>query len=572
VRVPLGAGVERLLVRTTPDGGIVLADAAVDRRTATEAWWRCEVEVRNPVTNYRFLMDGPGGYRWLNGEGIVGSDPTDAADFRLASAPAPPDWAADAVFYEIFPDRFANSGAERPWPSWTVRAGWGDPLVHRGRDAVRQLFGGDLPGIESRLDHLEALGVNAVYLTPFFPAESYHRYDASSFDTVDPVLGGDEALASLSRALHARGMRLVGDLTLNHCGRTHPWFVRAQAEPASVEASFFHRESEDFAYWVGIRTLPKFDHRSEELRRRLYQGPGSALARWLQPPFSLDGWRIDVANMAGRFGAVDLTRDVARWARETMHAVRPDGYLVAEHMHDASQDLMGDGWHGTMYYSGFTWPVWAWLGRGEVAAGSRFMGNPLMPSVDGETAAGAMDVFRAAIPWRSFAHNLTLLGSHDTPRWRTVASSAEAALVGVGLLLTYPGIPSVLYGDEIGLGGQWGEDGRRPMPWDPAGWDMDALEAYRSLISLRRGSEALRRGGLRWVHAGADSLTFLRESPGERILVHAARATHGPVRLSAAELEMEEPASHILGGADLVVRDGRVSLPADGPAFHAWRM
>ena len=571
VRVPRGAGVDRVLVRTTPDGGIRFEEGRVDREDEVETWWRCDLAVHNPVTNYRFLLDGSGGYRWLNGTGLLGWDPTDADDFRLAAADPPPGWVADAVFYQIMPDRFADSGAERDWPSWALRSRWDDPLIHRPPEGARQLFGGDLPGIEARLDHLERLGVTAVYLTPFFPAGSYHRYDASSFESVDPVLGGDAALASLAAAMHRRGMRLIGDLTLNHCGNLHPWFLKAREEDSSAEAGFFYRRGPGFVYWMGVRTLPKFDHRSTELRHRLYRGQRSAAARWLRPPFGLDGWRVDVANMTGRYRDVDLTREVARTLRRTMAGANPDSYLVAEHMHDATLDLMGDGWHGTMAYAGFTWPVWAWLGEPEVAARSTFMGNPLMPSLPAGLAVRSADAFRAAIPWRSFAANLILLGSHDTPRWRTVAASSARAAVGAGLLLTHPGVPCVLYGDEVGLEGRWGEDGRVPMPWDEARWDRDLLERYRALIALRRDRPALRRGGLRWVHAGDDVLVYLREAAGDRVLVQASRRAHRPVPIPAGLLGAREGV-HLLGGPDLERSGGAVELPGDGPAFHAWRL
>jgi hypothetical protein len=213
--------------------------ATVDRETAAETWWRFDINVRNPLTGYRFLLSGgPRGYRWLNGTGVHSHDVTDAGDFRLSAAPPPPAWARDAVFYQIFPDRFARSARAdgRPLPTWARPAAWGDPVVPPG-DGGRQLYGGDLDGITERLDHLAALGVNALYLTPFFPGASNHRYNAASFEEVDPLLGGDKALARLSQEVHARGWHLLGDLTTNHCGDTHPWFRRALRTPVPRSGS-----------------------------------------------------------------------------------------------------------------------------------------------------------------------------------------------------------------------------------------------------------------------------------------------------------------------------------------------
>ncbi|HSK32926.1 MAG TPA: alpha-amylase family glycosyl hydrolase, partial [Propionicimonas sp.] len=212
------------------------------------------------------------------------------------------------------------------------------------------------------LDHIASLGVGTVYLTPFFPAESNHRYNASTFDRVDPLLGGDEALARLSEAAHARGMHLMGDLTTNHCGDTHEWFQAAVADAGAPEAEFFffERHPDVYACWWGLKEMPIFDHRSRELRRRLYDGPDSVVARWLRPG-GLDAWRIDVANMTGIHGEIDLSHEVATTVRRTMAAARGETFLQAESNHDASRDLLGDGYQGTMNYAAFTRPLWQWL-------------------------------------------------------------------------------------------------------------------------------------------------------------------------------------------------------------------
>src|SRR5205814_1558690 len=143
----------------------------------------------------------------------------------------------------------------------------------------------------------------------------------------DPLLGGDEALVSLARALHGRGMKLVGDLTLNHCGEQHEWFVRARKDAASPEREFFFIDpSEKYGYasWCGVKSLPTLDWRSEELRTRM----ASTLERWLDA--GLDGWRIDVANMVGRHRAIDVNTEVARWTRDKVG----EALLIAEHGHD----------------------------------------------------------------------------------------------------------------------------------------------------------------------------------------------------------------------------------------------
>jgi alpha-glucosidase len=538
-------------------------------------WWRAEVEVRNPDTRYRFLLAGPWGQRWLNALGLFAHDVPDVHDFRLLAFDPPPAWALDAVVYEIFPDRFARSAAApaRPVPDWAIPCDWDTPVIGRGPETPYQFYGGDLDGIAERLDHLAELGVDTVYLTPIFPARSNHRYDAASFSHVDPLLGGDEALARLSAALHARGMRLLGDLTTNHCGESHPWFQTALAARGALERDLFYfaAGSDDYEAWCGVTSLPKLNWGSRELRRRFVEGADSVAARWLRAPYGLDGWRVDVANMTGRLGADAYTVEAAQLVRRAVATVRPDGLVVAEHNHDATADLDRDGWHGTMNYAGFLRPVWSWLRAGGLAM-SDFLGVPGdLPRRGGVEAVATMRSFAALMSWRSWVHSWTFLSTHDSARVRTIVGDGGRAEVALGLQMTLPGVPMVFAGDELGLDGCNGEDGRRPMPWHRAGaWDRARLGRYRDLIALRRKHETLRRGGLRWAHADADSVTFLRETEAETLLVHARRASGGAVVLPDLA---PVAAENVYGGASVdVLPDGSARLPSDGPTFQVWRI
>ena len=573
LRVPKASGVRNALLRIYIDGEQDHMETKVDRETENEVWLRSEFRVDNPVVNYRWLLDGvPNAYQWLNGEGLHRRDVTDASDFRITTYPAPPAWARDAVLYQIFPDRFAKS-VDRPAPDWAIPQKWDDPVIGSGPETPLQYFGGDLDGITAHLDHVASTGANTVYLTPFFAARSNHRYDASTFDAVDPLLGGNEALARLSDAVHARGMRLMGDLTTNHSGAAHEWFQRALADAASPEASYytFTDHPHEYVSWFGYPSLPKFDHSSEGLRRALYEGPDSAVAKWLGP-HGLDGWRIDVANMTGRLGAMDLNHFVARTLRATMAAADPESLLLAEHSHDASLDLRGDGWHGVMDYAGFSRPVWQWLKPPAPVLLKAVQYTPT-PTFDGHAMVATMREFAAAAPWRSHAHALTLIGSHDVARIATMLGGDRGLItVAFGLLASMPGIPMLWAGDEIGQEGVNGEDGRRPFPWqDVRQWDLERLSITRDLFRARAESVALRHGGLRWLAVTEDSVTFVREAPEESVLVHAARAAHPTVRLTGVPANSEWVG---LAGTEPLrsASDGAVILPSGGPAFSMWRM
>ena len=544
VRAPRDAA-ERVFLRYVRDGQPQTREAVRDEESGDETWWLARFPVENPTIRYRWLLTGGDlGHAWLNGFGLSAHDLPTSDDFVLGVGSAGPDWHLGSVVYEIFPDRFASSGAAREAPEWAVPREWGSLPTGRGRATPFELYGGDLGGIEQRLDYLEDLGVNALYLTPFFPARSTHRYDATTFAHVDPLLGGDEALDSLVRAAHGRGMRILGDLTLNHTGSGHEWFVAAREDPAAPERDFYFFDDalpHGYAAWMNIRTLPKLDWRSAELRRRM---------AGVLTSFGLDGWRIDVANMTGRYGRIDVNHEVARWAREAAEG-RP---LVAEHMHDFRPDLDGRGWHGAMNYAGFQRPVWWWL-RGDAYERDDYSGTP-SPRYDGHAAVGMMRRFRAGIPWGAVAHSWPVLDSHDTPRFATIVESRERQVVGVGLQMTTPGVPMVYAGDELGLRGEWGEDGRRPMPWDrPESWDVELRDAYRRLIELRRGSDALARGGLRYVLVDDDAIVYLRETRSERLLCAATRAAH-PYR-------PPDTPEH-----ELVFSTGGEA----GPSFNVWRL
>jgi len=541
LRVPAPpAGVrayDRIHLRTTVDAEQRFIAASLERADDAESWWRAELVVHNTVTTYRwFLGGGPRGYEWLTAGGLRARDVTDAEDFRLVAGPALPSWPRDAVVYQIFPDRFARSAAAdgRTAPAWAQEMGW-DEIADLGRGhASVQLYGGDLDGIVERLDYLEDLGVTCLYLTPVFPATSSHRYDAVTFAAVDPVLGGDSALERLTRAVHERGMRILGDITTNHCGRGHDWFVTAQKDPDSVERGFFYWDDDGLPVcWLDVPDLPKLNYASEELRDRMYRRPDSAVRRWLAAPYSFDGWRVDVANMTGRHGAHDVNHEVARGIRSAMALDNPDGLLVAEHTHDFTTDLTGDGWHGAMNYGGFTRPVWSWLH--DPTHAPRFLGGPMrVPRIDGTLVMETMQDVVARVPWSGLISSFTLLGSHDTSRIATLLGGDRARHeVAAALLLTFPGIPMITYGDEVGMEGAFGEDGRRPMPWSGQGWDEDLRAVYRALVATRRSSTALRDGGLRWVYAGDDAIAYLREAPGETALVHLSRAAHPQIRLPA---------------------------------------
>ena len=520
-------------------------------------WFEAELLARNPVTRYRFLVtgreDGHSVYEWLTAAGIADHDVSDAHDFTyLARGSKAPEWLEGAIVYQVFPDRFARSASsgklsKDALAEWALPMQWEEPCEENGEKNGCQIYGGDLKGLEERLDYLKDLGVSVVYMCPIFPAGSAHRYDASTFDRVDPLLGGNEALVSLTEAAHERGMKIIMDLTTNHTGNTHEWFKKAQADATSEEAGFyfFTEHPDRYDGWLGIDSLPKLNYDSAALRARMYSGENSIVRRYLEPPFNVDGWRIDVANMTGRHGAQDLTHEVAREIREAM---REETWLVAEHFHDASPDLSGDGWDGAMNYTGFTKPLWAWLSPEDSSV--NWLGLPIgVPRLPTRAVLATLRDYNAQLTYEARLHSQNQLCSHDTARSRTVFGDPDRHAAALGALVGLPGVPTLFAGDELALEGNNGEHSRTPMPWTAI--DTDTLCEHQrhwrdltaAVFAARSAFKALQSGGLRWLHAGEDSLTFMRTDRTEPVLVHLARAAHDDIALPES-LVLASPSGH----------------------------
>ncbi len=583
MRAGFDARIDRIYLRTTPDGEQSFTELLEVVPGAACRWWETTIRLSMPTTGYRFLVVSPDGHWWLNGSGAHRAAPTDGDDFRLVAGFDPPAWLTDRVFYQIFPDRFADGDPANDIPdgAWTYR---GITARHRvwdespatGPEAMVEFFGGDLAGIESRLDHLTDLGVNAIYLNPVFEARSNHGYDTIDYDRIAGHFGGDAALASLRRATRARDIALILDVAPNHTGAEHPWFTEAQADAAAPTSDFFifRERPDDYVSWLGVGSLPKLDYRSADLREAMYAGSDAVLRRWLRPPFSADGWRIDVANMLGRLGPDQLGPEVARGIRAAVKAENPDAYLVGEHSFDGTDQLAGDEWDGVMNYAGFTWPVVGWLhgqvfeshGVGVILRAGRTSTADLVES---------LEAFRAAVPWAIARCQYNLLDSHDTARIRTsVGGDPGRVRAAFGMLLAYVGVPSVLYGDEVGLEGTEGLSTRRTMPWDRSAWDLDQLAFLRTLIHYRVGSRALAVGGFQVLEAGDDSLAFVRDTDKEQVIVVVVR---GPAPRPADALPVAHGAVadgttfvELFSGAQATASSGHLPIGLTPPGVAIW--
>jgi len=575
LRVDATSPVERVFVRTNPDGEQRLEQMHLVESNSDESicrWWEVDLTLRMFRTSYRFFLATHEGNWWYTAAGPVRHTPTDATDFKLLHRYHSPTWVKDSVFYQIFPERFADGDSsnnvrddEYSCYGHTVKARkWGDLPARTGEAGNAQFFGGDLQGIIQHLDYLTDLGISALYLTPIFTSPSNHKYDIIDYKKVDPHFGGDETLIVLRKALDERNMRLMLDIVPNHCSSLHPWFLAALDNSESPTADYFTggRGSQKYESWLGVRTLPKLNYRSEKLREEMYAGHDSIMRYWLRPPFRADAWRIDVANMLARQGENQLEHKVGRGIRRAVKSESPDMYLIGENFYDASAQLQGDELDAVMNYRGFTLPLLQWLTGSEIAE-SWNKGWPDAQLLPTDALIAQWVAFIAAIPWQIAIQQFNLLGSHDTPRIQTLVNGDEdLARVAATLLFTFPGVPSIYYGDEIGLEGGRDPDNRRCMSWNPDTWNTGRHAFYQQLIQLRRTAPALRHGGFHPFYAQAETLAFLREAPEQRLLIIARRSNDGltslPVRHAAITdgTRMRE----MLSGSESIVSNGHLPL------------
>ena len=529
VRVPKGYTFDEAYIRLYEDAEPRTHKLEEKSSSKTERWFEVKIQITNIHTIYRFVFVGENKYEWLNAKGLFDHDVHSNNDFQIVAIPENPKWINKSVFYQIFPDRFARSGKININPDWAYPRDWNELPRGRSKYTGQELYGGDLYGIEDKLDYLTDLGINGIYLTPIFPSRSNHRYDATTFDEVDPILGGDKAFKSLISSAKKKKIRILGDLTSNHCGVGHEWIITAKKNKSSKERSFFYWDKSikwGYVGWFGLESLPKFNYSSKALRKAVYEGKNSIVKKWISPKFGMAGWRIDVGNMTGVQGAENHHVEVMQGIRKAMADVDPNTWLVAENGDFVASDLNGLGWQGAMNYQGFMRPFWNWMNRNPEITGG-FQGLPFaMPKIDGEQFFASIQEFNASIPWRSLTASMLILDSHDTARFRTVVlGDRNAHLAAMTMLLTYPGVPSIFAGDEIGLEGSWGEDSRRTINWDDrSGWDVDFYASIKKLIKLRKESPALINGGLRWVAVEKDYLAYLRESKDQSLLILIARS------------------------------------------------
>ena len=533
--------------------------------------WRAAIDLSSgqPRRRYSFKLLWLDRQLWFTPQGFSRFPPARLEQFAVDVPDNGPQWVADQVFYQIFPDRFARSQSREAGQDNVyyhhaaghdiVRREWDEPLTAQAGGST--FYGGDLDGISEKLPYLKTLGVTALYLNPVFTAPSVHKYDTEDYRHVDPQFGGDTALLRLRHNTQQQGMRLILDGVFNHSGDSHAWFDRhsrgtdgACHNPESPWRDWYHFSADGVALdWLGYSSLPKLDFSSESLVNEIYRGEDSIVRHWLKAPWSMDGWRLDVVHMLGEAGGARNNLQHVAGITQAAKETQPEAYVVGEHFGDARQWLQADAEDAAMNYRGFTFPLWGFLANTDISYDPQ--------SIDAQTCMAWMDNYRAGLSHQQQLRMFNQLDSHDTARFKSLLGKDVARLpLAVVWLFTWPGVPCIYYGDEVGLDGNNDPFCRKPFPWQPEKQDANLLALYQRLATLRHQSQALRHGGCQVIYAEDNVVVFVRVLNRQRVLVAINRGQACAVVLPASPLLSVSHWQHKEGKG--VLADDILTLPA----------
>ena len=545
-----------------------------------------DIELEDKPVHYWFELKA-GGQTYIYDRTGIKDAHEPAYDFMITPGFKTPDWAKGAVVYQIYVDRFYNAD-----PTNDVMTGeyayLGEHIRHvdqwerypQSMD-VREFYGGDLAGIRAKLNYLQELGVEVIYLNPIFVSPSNHKYDAQDYDNIDPHFGiikrrrgellkegdldnshataykdavtdpenrklTDELFIDLVKEIHKRGMKIILDGVLNHCGSFNKWMDRehiysdvdgfpdgAFESPDSPYRSFFTFSDENgwpnntsYDGWWGNETLPKLNYEGSE---KLYDYIMGIARKWVSPPYNCDGWRLDVAADLGHSAAFNHKF----WAdfRKNVKSANPDAIILAEHYGDPYEWLKGDQWDTVMNYDAFMEPVtWFFTGMEKHSDYSRpdLLNNAKAFS---ESLIYNMTRYQTS----SLLVSMNELSNHDHSRFLTRTNRTpgrietlgpEAAEKGINkavmreaviFQMTWPGAPTVYYGDEAGMCGWTDPDDRRTYPWGRE--DKEMIRFHKEIIKIHKKYKALRTGSCKILYEGPGLFSFGRFDDEDKFII-----------------------------------------------------
>ena len=571
-------------------GLVTSADTYVMEKECTQGefdYYTFETRLGEEPFRYCFEVQS-GTEKYYYGRCGISREILEYYNFVVVPGFSTPDWAKGAVMYQIFTDRFYNGDKSNDVETneyyyigdYSQRVtNWNKYPANMG---VREFYGGDLQGVMDKLDYLQDLGVEVVYFNPLFVSPSNHKYDIQDYDYIDPHYGkivddggevlpngvtdnsqatkykkrttglknleaSNESFIKLVEELHRRGMKVILDGVFNHCGSFNKWMDREKIyekdggyEPgAYLTADSPYRDfflfgdqdgwpdNDSYEGWWGHNTLPKLNY---EGSKKLYQYVLDIAKRWLSPPYSIDGWRLDVAADLGH--SPEMNHRFWRDFRKTVKEVNPDALILAEHYGDASDWLSGDQWDTVMNYDAFMEPI-SWFLTGLEKHSERKDEHLLHNS---QAFMCSMLSNMSRMQTGSLYAAMNELSNHDHSRFLTRTNrmvgrlykpeDAENAEKGINygtfrsgalIQMTWPGAPTIYYGDEAGVCGWTDPDNRRTFPWGKE--DLELTEFHRYLTGIRNRTPAFRRGAFKSLLAENGMIAYGRFDADEQGVV-----------------------------------------------------
>lgn len=486
-----------------------------------------------------------------------------------------PDWAKGAVMYQIYVDRFYNGDTSNDVVSNEYDY-LGKPVKHiedwnelPTDEDIRNFYGGDLQGVIDKLDYLHDLGIEAIYFNPIFVSPSNHKYDIQDYDYVDPHIGvivedeniiensgfptkyakrttskanleaSNRLLCKLVEEAHKRKIRVILDGVFNHCGAFHSWmdsekiygghdeFIGALGNVHSKYRDYF-KWNEDGSYecWWGFFNHPKLNYENSQ---ELFDYIMNVGRKWVTQPFNVDGWRLDVAADVGH--SPEFNHLFWKKFREAVKSANNNAIILAEHYGDASSWLQGDEWDSIMNYDAFMEPI-SWFLTG-MEKHSDYFRKDL--SNNGSFFKIMMQQQMAKLSIQSIQTSMNQLSNHDHSRFLTRTNKIAGRLhtkgakaaeenINKGIMkeavlmqMTWPGAPTVYYGDEAGLVGWTDPDNRRSYPWGRENTDL--LDFHKKMITLRKKYSALKTGSLLFLYADHGILSYARFDNKNKLII-----------------------------------------------------
>lgn len=617
-------------------------------------YYECTIRLHDTPFRYYFEIESGKEVLYYTKVGVTKEFDVAQNQYHFCVIPGfrTPDWAKGAIFYQIFVDRFCNGDSSNDVLTdeyayiHTKAKQISDWEALPDSFDVCNFYGGDLAGIWKKLDYLQGLGVDVIYLNPIFVSPSNHKYDAQDYDYIDPHYGvitedtgelldedvtdnrkasryisrvtskknleaSNDFFAALCQEIHSRGMRIILDGVFNHCGSFNKWLDREGiyenaegyekgayiSEESEYRTFFRFREEEwpcngSYDGWWGHDTLPKLNY---EESPKLVEYILNIARKWIQPPYCIDGWRLDVAADLGQTSGYN--HQFWKMFRKAVKETNPEAIILAEHYGDPSAWIQGDEWDTVMNYDAFMEPVTWFLTGMEKHSDQKndnMYGNATWFF---QTMLHNMSKFHIS----SLQTAMNELSNHDHSRFltrtnrmvgRLATNGAAAAGQGVNkavlkeavvIQMTWPGAPTIYYGDEAGVVGWTDPDNRRTYPWGKE--DYELIEFHKYLSRIHKKYSCLKTGSVKPLMTAEHYICYGRFDEASQVIVAVNNSdSYRTVSIPVWECGVSAPfmqrlmvtwdSSYNVGQCELPVKNGMLDVelgPRSSQIFAAVR-